>query len=116
MGLDNFWASEANEFVSFEPDLQLTGGLLSRSGQGSFRGKVYSEFFSKELDTDLYEDMDPEEVRKVAEKFKDLEWNEEWSEMEYPENRYPNSKRAFEDLKRMFIAYAQTETRLVAYY
>ena len=116
MGLDNFWASESNEFVSFDPEVKLTGGMFSRSGQGSFRGKVYSGFFQEELGVSLYKDMDPEKVREVAEKFKQLEWNEEWSEMEYPENRYPTTKQQFEDLKRMFIAHAQTDFRLVASY
>ena len=116
MGLDNFWSSEPEEFISFDPELKLTGGVFSRSGQGSFRGKVYTEFFREELNVDLHNDFSSKEVEEIADRFQELEWKEEWSEMEYPENRYPTTEQEFEDLKRMFIAYAQTECNLVAIY
>lgn len=112
MGLDNFWDLPANVHLEFNPPLALCGGLYSRHGQGSFRGKVYRSFFREELDVDLHEDMTNEEVRAVARLLADVEWRQEFENERY----YPSSEDVLEDLTRMFDAYGQAGASLHAWY
>ena len=112
MGLDNYWKLPENVAIEFEPPLNLWGGMLSGHGQGSFRGKVYYSFFINQLDISLYENRSNEEVRDIADRLREIDWNEEFSE----EYKAFESKKDLENLKRMFEAYSKAGASLKASY
>lgn len=56
MVVDNFWGPELNDFVSFETELKITGGIYSRSDQVILRRKFYTGFLREEQDSDLEEE------------------------------------------------------------
>ncbi len=69
MGLDNFFERtlESPERVIFPAQVQLCGGIFSGNGSdGSFRGKVYDEFFTQELSHTLYDTLEPDAVADAA--------------------------------------------------
>lgn len=104
MGLDSFWVpsllSKAGP-PKFDPPLNLCGGLMSESGEGSFRGKVYDSIISAVSGRTLYdEEISTEEVREIAialEGYKP-------EKSDYDEHNI--CPQEYNDLKRMFRGYA----------
>lgn len=113
MGLDSIWVTEGGTDVfnlDFTPPLQLCGGLFSGHGTGSFRGKVYSYLIEDITGESLYQERIPNAtVRMMAEKLSDLP-------TAYAVHRYQVSVREYEDLRRMFAAYAQAGADLVGWW
>jgi len=111
MGLDNFWKksfdSEEIFDLEFDPPLKLCGGLFSAHGSDSFRGKVYAEFIEEVSGFSIYRDLNNEEVHKISEKLNNYKEFKESDEI---------SLKEFEDLKRMFKAYAESDAVLIAWY
>jgi|APSaa5957512576_1039674.scaffolds.fasta_scaffold01604_16 hypothetical protein len=52
MGLDTYSSKEELDYGKIE----LCGGMMSANGQGSFRGKVYSDFIEKVTGESLYQE------------------------------------------------------------
>jgi len=118
MGLDNFWIKDDEVLkLEFDPPLQLCGGLFSAYGNGSFRGKVYADFFYDATGLDLYENHEPETVRQVADALDEIDYktcskktSSGDSLMDYL------TEKEFKDIKRMFRAYADAGARLHAWW
>ena len=112
MGLDCFWKlPEGSNDPEFYPPLRLCGGMLSAQGGGSFRGKVYAEFILKYTKFTLYSDLNPEDVRELSKRINDLDPNE--IDLNY---WFDNGYSEFNDLRRMFRAYADSGASLIAWY
>lgn len=59
MGLDSFWVhpdDDGREHPTFDPPLDLVGGMFSGNGRGSFRGKVYADFIMTVTGCSLYQE------------------------------------------------------------
>src|SRR4249919_4012400 len=107
MGLDSFWrAPEGADCVQphFEMELKLCGGMFSGNGEGSFRGKVYSDLIEGVTGESLYQEViSNDTVRKMAAALQGLD------EMPRPASIYGRpaqwsySQQELHDLKRMFI-------------
>ena len=114
MGLDNFWQlPEGKEEPVFKPKLRLCGGMFSSHGTGSFRGNVYNRFIEKVSGLSLYCNLSNNDVKRIsialcgslaANEFYKYYKAEEFTEKE------------FEDLKRMFLTYADCGATLMAWY
>ncbi len=120
MGLDSFWrlpkyplnsdlnekmfmelGNEKVEHPKFNPPLKLVGEITSGHGVESFRGKVYTDFIGDITEISLFqEEMSNEQVKKIADKLEATEYKKDWEE------DYDLTKQNFNDLKRMFRAYA----------
>jgi len=109
MGLDNFWyQNDAPEGtppmgLSFDPPLNLCGGMFSAHGEGSFRGKVYADLIHEVSEIDIYGDLSNEQVKQIADA---LEF----------QLTLANPNLDIHDLARMFRAYADAGAVLVAWY
>ncbi|MBC8437165.1 hypothetical protein H8D85_02455 [bacterium] len=55
MGLDTYSSNNTLDYSGIE----LCGGMLSGNGEGSFRGKVYSDFIMEVSDVSLYQEEMP---------------------------------------------------------
>ena len=121
MGLDSFWRMPTDEVrqgetnvrstqdnhpqhPTFNPPLHLCGGMLSGSGEGSFRGKVYNELIERlnELierltGVSLYEETLPNNVIRMMADHLD-------SVVSVP-TIYQIDQKTFDNLRRMFRAY-----------
>ncbi|MCD6253133.1 MAG: hypothetical protein J7J80_01840 [Thermotogae bacterium] len=110
MGLDCFWMDKRGNtvYLKFEPPLNLTGGLCSEHGNGSFRGKVYEDVIRELTGHTLYVELDECEIKDIAEKLERAKLSEIEGLIERDE---------FEDLKRMFKEYSRVRgIRLVPYF
>lgn len=129
MGLDNFFeeTEQSPNEIAFPPDLHLCGGMFSGHGSsGSFRGKVYTEFFQQELEVSLYSDQTPEDVAKIAEKLAALlcqhpneAWEEKWLSADTPYRDlgyYGVSSQEIRDFAALFKAAAEQHLKLEASY
>jgi len=72
MGLDNYFQDQADPEREIEFPAHNLCGANCFLGLNSFRGNVYSEFFEKNLDVDLYMDMPPSQVAQVAHSLNEL--------------------------------------------
>lgn len=114
MGLDNFWElPPEGEEAKFDPPLNLCGGMLSSNGEGSFRGKVYDSLIEAVTGESLYQEgIEAEIVSKMATvlsgtDFEDLPEHFRGREGDVCSNGEGEvTKQEYEDLRRMFSAYA----------
>jgi hypothetical protein len=93
---------------------------------GSFRGKVYNDFFSKELDCSLYDDMDSEQVAECAKKLETLlaahpteAWDDKGWRSDVPSSELGYSgvtNQELRDLAKLFRAASEQHLKLVAWY
>lgn len=130
IGLDCIWDIDDEHEPNFEQELTLTAGLLSGSGEGSFRGKVYNVFVRHFTGFSLYEDLSNEQVTEIAETLDgltgaDLEEVGVDPEIvlraEVPETFHSGyhgfrDEQEFADFKRMFRKYAEAGAELAAWY
>ena len=128
MGLDNYFrpSEQTEQEPTFPEGLKLCGGMFSGHGSdGSFRGKVYAEFFEQVLATDLYIEQSPEQIKATAEKLQtvlkehpDQAWDNVWRE-DAPSDKlgyYGVTHSEIQDLAKLFEAAAEQSLKLVAWY
>ena len=159
MGLDNYFVTASdNEIKKIAPVVHLCGGMFSGGygqprylyqwsdaygeeiqtenpawvdmGTGwSFRGKVYDVFFGENMGVSLYSDIDPKEVKEIAEKLAAIvkehpteawDWIDEkgiWMpDKEERELKYHGvSNQVLRDLATIFEAAAKHGYKLVAW-
>jgi hypothetical protein len=110
MGLDSYWElPEGAEAPTFEPELNLCGGMLSGHGGGSFRGKVYDSAVAHITGQTLYEYViHNDKVKEMADK---LEAAPDESFYEKGWQDFLNDE-VIADLKRMFRGYADAGASL----
>lgn len=101
MGLDNYWMKLEPVYIGKE--YKLCGGIFSGHGDGSFRGKVYNKFIEDMTEYSLYDELDQDDIKQIAEKLNKLKYNKRWEE------EYSIKKREFESLKEMFNDYSQID-------
>ncbi len=114
MGLDNFWElPKGNKETTFEPPLELCGGMFSSHGEGSFRGKVYNSLIETVTGESLYQEkIKPSTVRKMSASLSSTEFDAlpEHFRATSPEIASSSTcsvtKEEYEDLRRMFSVYA----------
>lgn len=112
MGLDSFWEMPpGGKKAEFEPPLRLCGGMFSEHGEGSFRGKVYDALVESVTGESLYqEDIDPATVAKMAVALASTEFESLPESLRAGESKdnsgYAVNREEYEDLRRMFSAYA----------
>jgi hypothetical protein len=130
MGLDNFFKRSKNspKNVKFPEGLHLFGGMFSGHGSdGSFRGKVYDEFFSANTSVSLYQDIPPGGVALVASELARLleaHPNEGWDAERgwVPDDPTLMLKQGgvtaqeVRDLAALFASAAEQKMKLVAWY
>lgn len=116
MGLDNFWEMpEGKEDPSFDPPLNLCGGMFSGHGSGSFRGKVYNGIVEAVTGVSLYEDkILNRKVKAMAKALRETTYDEAM-EKRGPEG-YEISREDYEDLQAMFTVYADAGATLTSWY
>lgn len=104
MGLDSYWCKTPEERpveIVFDPPLNLCGGMLSGTGAGSFRGKVYATIIEEISGVSIYNEwLDTDTISKIAADLEATEWVPRF------EQEYGIGKEEFNDLGRMFGAYA----------
>lgn len=111
MGLDNFWVG--GEEATFEPPLNLCGGMLSSTGSGSFRGKVYADIVEAITGISLYADkINNTDVAKMASALA----THEPTETELQSYQYPITTEEYADLVRMFILYGNMGASLASWW
>lgn len=112
MGLDSFWSKDKETVhLEFDPPLNLCGGLFSGNGNGSFRGKVYSELIEWATGESLYQERIPNEtVKDMARKLNGIEFQE------FLNMDYYCSEEQWADLQRMFKAYADAGADLLGWW
>jgi hypothetical protein len=113
MGLDNYWMKNKEELGHVDGDFKICGGMLSGSGNDSFRGKVYHRFVEDVTGVSLYGDRETNEIpiETVKEMADDLEatvWQDSYIET------YDIEKQEFEDLVRMFRLHVDAGHYLVS--
>ena len=111
MGLDNFWKKSKDEAGVIEGDFKVCCGLLSGSGNDSFRGKVYSRIIEDITNENLYDDMiSNEKVKEMADTLESTEFIPEYIA------QYDIEQDEFNDLVRMFRLHADAGHYLVSWY
>ena len=113
MGLDSYWSKDFAEIkvddINFDPPLNLVGGMMSGHGQGSFRGKVYDALIETITGHSLYaEFITPEKIKEMASKL------ESFKGTISPE--FQVEPKEYQDLVRMFKAYADTDHGLLGWW
>jgi hypothetical protein len=131
MGLDNYFKRTvpSPDTITFPEGLRLCGGMFSGHGSdGSFRGKVYVQFFEQNLGVSLYSELNRDEVAEIAEKLSvlvkthpDQAWNgnlECWQEDAPSQDLgyYGVTAQEVKDLAALFQSAAEQKLRLVASY
>ena len=119
MGLDSYWVMPGYEGKRDEQpvpeelegvELNLCGGMLSANGLHSFRGKVYDGFICVVAGEEysLYtEEMPNEDVCVIADSLEAYEWDHgNFYEGSTGFSDFEVSIGEFQDLKKMFRAYA----------
>ena len=112
MGLDSFWElPKGNQKIEFDPPLRLCGGMLSGHGEGSFRGKVYDTLVETITGQSLYQELiSPEAVKKMSQSISATEFDslpESMRTTQDDPSDYAVTRSEYEDLRRMFSAYAE---------
>jgi len=113
MGLDNYWKKSEEEDGVIEGNFNICGGMLSGSGNDSFRGKVYHRFVEDVTEVSLYGDPETNEisnetVKKMADDLEATEWRDSYIE------NYDIEEEEFKDLVRMFRVHADAGHFLVS--
>lgn len=123
MGLDSLWRiQKGKEYVEIELDEKdvaileahpLIGGMLSKHGQESFRGKCYSDLIQNLSGESLYQEyIKPERVQHIADKLNQTSHAQALSRM----TRWPLDKREFRNLQVVFTVYAKYGAGLVGWW
>lgn len=116
MGLDSAWVKmcipgKTAPEVTFNPPLNLIGGLFSGHGQGSFRGKCYAARIEELTGVSIYQEwISNNVIHSMADKL--TEWR-------IAQGDYPNSSEVDsddDDLVRMFRKYADAGFGLVGWW
>lgn len=117
MGLDNFWLmpSKDDPHPSFDPPLNLCGGMFSENGSRSFRGKVYADFCKEIMSLNLYQDIiSPEEIEEA------LYYLNSWLAADLCDtatlSNYQITIEEVLDLQRMFSKYSGVGASLESWY
>lgn len=125
MGLDNYWTPNGSEWDSepaikldFNPPLQLgsDGDLFE---DGWFRGKRYYRLVRAVTGMDLHTDIIyNHEIHEMAKQLEETSYEEAMELYEPPalSQRTEYSRREYNDLCRMFRAYADAGAQLEAWY
>ena len=105
MGLDNYWMKAKDELGHIEGNFSICGGMMSGSGNDSFRGKVYHRFIEDVTNVSLYGDPETgeipnETVKQMADDLETTEWRESYI------INYDIEEQEFKDLVRMFRLHA----------
>ena len=113
MGLDNYWMKAKEELGHIEGNFNICGGMMSGSGNDSFRGKVYHRFVEDVTNVSLYGDPETgeipnETVKKMADDLEATEWRDSYIE------NYDIEKQEFKDLVKMFRLHADAGHFLVS--
>ena len=113
MGLDNYWMKAKEELGHIEGNFSICGGMMSGSGNDSFRGKVYHRFVEDVTEISLYGDRETNEisnetVKKMADDLEATEWRDSYIE------NYDIVEEEFKDLVRMFRLHADAGHFLVS--
>lgn len=130
MGLDNYFErteGTGSQEISFPDGLRLCGGMLSGHGSdGSFRGKVYTEFFRENVGVDLYSNFNPGQVAEVTMRLAEIvkthagqAWGEEGWQEDAPSEKlgyYGVTAQEVRDLMSLFNAASEQRLQLVASY
>jgi hypothetical protein len=133
MGLDSFWlepkpnADGQHDVMNLEveDDFHLCGGMMSGSGSGSFRGKMYEDVVRGITGISLYEEMtDNATVCKMAADLEAANYDAFYG-LDKPQMSNPLddikdvyagahrvSREEFVDLQRMFRLYADAGANL----
>ena len=133
MGLDSFWLepekNDKGEYDTMEVEtdepIQLCGGMMSGSGCGSFRGKVYDDIVDGVTGESLYQEMiNNETVRAMADALEAADYDTYYG-LDKPKTGEPLdniqdvfagsnqiSREEFADLQRMFRLYADAGANL----
>ena len=115
MGLDNYWMKAKEELGHIEGNFSICGGMMSGSGNDSFRGKVYHRFVEDVTNVSLYGDLETgeipnETVKQMADDLETTEWRESYI------INYDIEEQEFKDLVKMFRLHADAGHYLVAWY
>lgn len=123
MGLDNAWVLPGDNGCSkhpkFDPPLNLVGGIFSGYGRCSFRGKVYIDRIEKITGESLYQQkISNIVIRKMAEKIREFRATEEFFRdyHHWQGDTFDRFLSEMDDLRRMFITYAETGASLVGWW
>jgi hypothetical protein len=105
MGLDNYWMKSKEEAGNIEGEFKVCGGIFSKNGNDSFRGKVYHRFVEDVTGISLYGDPKTNEipietVKQMANDLEATEWRDSYIE------NYDIEEEEFKDLVRMFRLHA----------
>lgn len=90
----------------------IVGGMMSRHGNGSFRGKVYDSFVSEHTGYSLYDDLSNDELTDLADELDALDPDA----IEFDRFWHPDTADQFESLRVMFRHYADVGAETVAWY
>ena len=114
MGLDSFWKlPEDSKPPQFKEPLRLCGGMLSGSGEGSFRGKVYAGLIETITGESLYkEDISNDTVKKMADALDKTSYADAMKSREANEYGYEIGRAEYGHLQEMFRAYADAGATL----
>lgn len=115
MGLDSFWEpslrADGSECKEPKIKVNLCGGMFSGNGSGSFRGKVYDDVVAGITGTSLYEErIKNPGVRDMASALEAATYKEAKS---YDKDI---TKQEWEDLVKMFKAYAEAGYNLCGWW
>lgn len=112
MGLDNYWVKkDQSEPFEIGRDFGLCGGIMSGHGDGSFRGKVYDQLIEHVTGVSLYTARIPsEKVKEMAQKLEATEYDSNW------ENEFGVGETEWGGLVQMFLAYANVDGELIAWW
>lgn len=112
MGLDSFWELPGgiNE-PNFDPPLRLCGGMLSGSGSGSFRGKVYDTLVEAVTGESLYQEViDSTVVSKMSDSLEGRDYDSLPDDLRCPKDETLGdevTRAEYGDLRRMFSSYSK---------
>jgi hypothetical protein len=113
MGLDNYWMKNKEEAGHIEGDFNVWGGMMSGSGNKSFRGKVYNAIVEEITDVSLYGDPETNEipnetVKQMADKLDVFDFST------VSTNYYSLSEEDYDEFKKMFRLHADAGHFLVS--
>ena len=116
MGLDNYWMKAKEELGHIEGNFSICGGMMSGSGNDSFRGKVYHRFVEDITGISLYgytnetNVISNEIISEMADGLEATEWRDSYIQ------NYDIEEQEFKDLVKMFRLHADAGHYLVASY
>jgi len=113
MGLDTYSSKEDLDYGK----ISLCGGMMSANGQGSFRGKVYSDFVEEVTGESLYQERIPNKtVRTMS--YKLTKYIEDNTEKTHDPDAYNYglSWQEAKDLAKWFRATAWNDADVIGWW